>query len=317
MIFSKFQVAIVTTVVCALAGGLGWQIRNHSELRLEAARQSDAAAASATALEQQIAVQSQRAAAAEASVDSLMATAKQANSVPPAPRDTNAPIDTEDAVKIAMARATQLIAEGKQQEALDEYVKCYRELQAIRPGSPECQRLMSAIRYLGRSYPAALSALAGLRDSAMAQLQTQPGQNGLTSEIALLNERLGEGSRTVALYDSLPADDPGRQSLAMIANRSFIEARRYADALIGKRFGQMLNQIGAGSRQIESQDASRQAAIRETIVNDTLTNIEILTGAGKLDDARLLTEKLLAFDSSEATRAKLKQHVDRAQASKP
>jgi hypothetical protein len=64
-------------------------------------------------------------------------------------------------------------------------------------------------------------------------------------------------------------------------------------------------------------DASLQAEIRKAILDATLTNIEVLTGAGKTEDARVLTEKLLAFDSSDATRASLQQHIDRAQTPKP
>lgn len=317
MTLSKLQAGLVAVAIGAIAAVLVWEIRINAGLRAETVRQSAAATANANSLERQVAAQSQRVVVAEANVAALLKTAKltsQAHAASPGP---GVPVDTEDAVKAAMARATQLIADGKPQEALDEYLKYYRELQAIRPGSPECQRLMAAIKSLGRTYPNALAALAGLRDSALAQWRVQPGRGELPFEIALLNERLGEGSRTLELYDSLPAGDFGRQSLAMIANSSFIEARRYADALIGKPFGQMLNTIETGLRQIANQDASRQDMFRRAIVDSTVTNIEVLTGAGKVEEARMLTEKLLAFDSSDATRAALQQHTDRAQAPKP
>lgn len=91
-----------------------------------------------------------------------------------------------------------MAADGRTKEALDELVRCYREVQAIRPGSSECQRLSSEFTQLGRSHPPALN------------------------------------------------------------------------------------------------------------------NIEVLTGAGQADDARLLTEKLLARDNTEATRARLQEKVARA-----
>jgi hypothetical protein len=56
---------------------------------------------------------------------------------------------------------------------------------------------------------------------------------------------------------------------------------------------------------------------RRTVIDETLTNIEVLTGAGKLEEARMLTEKIFAFDGTDATRTALKQHVDRAQAPRP
>ena len=51
---------------------------------------------------------------------------------------------------------------------------------------------------------------------------------------------------------------------------------------------------------------------RNFAIDGALTNIEALTGAGKVDDARMLSEKLLGFDNSEATQAALRRHVARA-----
>lgn len=210
-----------------------------------------------------------------------------------------------------------MINEGKLQEALAEYVKCYREVQPLRPGSSECQQLMRAIQYLSRKYPAALGALAELRDAAMLQWRAEPERRELTFEIALLNERLGEGHRTLALYDALPPGDRGRQSLAMIANSSFVAARRYADALLGKPFGRMMGAIESGTQAYSKQKPEIQPSMRKSLVNDTLTNIEVLTGAGQREEARLLTEKLLAFDNTETTQMRLKEHVARAQGTQP
>jgi len=128
-------------------------------------------------------LESQRAAAAEPAWTSLLKAAKTTGSTREAmPPGANAAIDTDDAAKAAMTRGRQLIKEGKFQEALDGYLTCYRELQAIRPGSSGCQGLMSAIKSLGRTYPAALVSLAGLRDSAMAQWQAQPDRRELPFE---------------------------------------------------------------------------------------------------------------------------------------
>eukprot|EP01031_Cornospumella_fuschlensis_P017768 gene17768-21735_t len=69
----------------------------------------------------------------------------------------------------------------------------------------------------------------------------------------------------------------------------------------------MLNELDMGIRQ-NGQDK----AGRNYVVKGTFSNIEVLTGAGRLDDARVLTAKLLAFEGSEATRAAIQHHVDRA-----
>ena len=49
----------------------------------------------------------------------------------------------------------------------------------------------------------------------------------------------------------------------------------------------MMNMIDGGTRQLATRP-DLQNEIRRAIVDGTVTNIEVLTGAGKLDDARML-----------------------------
>lgn len=312
MILTRIHVAIVAVAAAGIAAGLFFEISEGRKLRSEVRGRSTLIAESKAALEVQVAAQSRRTAEAEAKVASLLEKAKESAVVRAAATKSGGTINADEVVKAVIASGAQLIKAGKFQEALDGYLTGYRELQGIRPGSSECQRLMGAIKSLGRTYPAALAALAGLRDAAMTQWQAQPGRRELPFEIALLNERLGEGSRTLALFDALPPNDRARQSLAMVANSSFIEARRYNEALVGKPFAGMLAWIEAGSSEFAKPGALHQEAIRKATVEGTLTNIEVLTGAGKVEEARVLTEKLLAFDGSDATRVRLKQHIERA-----
>lgn len=314
MIVSKFQFGLALGVLAATITGFVGVHRQNAQLRQEASAQMATAERKLAAIRQQLTTQTQRATAAEAQVTALLKEVKAGASARRAPPSgtTAATTDTQDLLKAVLARATQLKNEGKLQEALDEYVKCYRELQAKRPGSSECQSLSSAIKYLGRTYPAAIAALAELRDSTMAQLRANPGNRELVFDAALLNERLGEGARTLALYDALPPGDMGRQSLAMIAHASFVEAGRYTDALLGKSFGNMISAIDVGMQHAATQPSERQGPIRQAIVDTALTYIEVLTGAGKQQEARMLTEKLLSYDSSETTRAALAQRVERA-----
>jgi hypothetical protein len=215
-------------------------------------------------------------------------------------------------------RAGKLAAEGKHQEAVEEYLKLYHELAGKR-GTTYQQMAMSGLQNLGRNYPPALAALRQLRDAAVEKLRTHPPEaQQVVAEIGLLNERLGDGQATMALYDTLPVGDPGRQALGNIGHNAFVQARRYADALVGKSFGNMLNELEMGMRFSSGQTGQSLTNSRTFAVQGTLTNIEVLTGAGQLEDARALTEKLLAFDNSEATRAAIQRHVERAkQPAKP
>jgi hypothetical protein len=265
------------------------------------------------ALEQDVAKETQRVAAAEARVASLLHAAKQAAVAhAAAPAETSAPLDTAAAVKVVLARGKELVAQGRARDAIDDYVRLYRELQAIRPGSSECQSLMSALKSLSRNNPDARTALTGLRDAALQQRLTQPARSELAFELALLNRHLDEGHQTIALYDTLAPSDRTRDSLASIARDSFIAAQRYSDALKGKSYGRMLSEFDAGMAAIGRMPSERQALVRRSVVDGTLANIEVLTGAGLAAEAGSLTEKLLAFDATAATRSALQQRVDRA-----
>jgi len=109
-------------------------------------------------------------------------------------------IDPNEIARLAVERGRALMKEGKPQDALTLYLATYREVQPFRPGSSACQRLMGEMKYLGRTHPPALTALAQLRDAALRQLQAQPARRGeLSFEIALLNGRLDQADRTLAL----------------------------------------------------------------------------------------------------------------------
>lgn len=313
MLISKLHLGLAAGVLLAISTGLVVVFHEHAQLRQEAAAHAVATATNVAHLKAQLATQTQRAVKAEAEVATLLQAVKaRAATAAATTALSRPPIDVEELLKAATMRASELITDGKLQEALDEYVKCYRELQAKRPGSSECQRLMGLIQYMGRTYPPALVALAGLRDAAMAQRQADPGKRELVFEIGLLNERLDQGRRTLVLYDSLPANDSARQSLPMIANKSFIEAGRYTDALLGKPFGSMMNSLEAGLGRVASQPGEYPESVRTSLINDALVNIEVLTGAGRGEEARMLTDKLLSYDGSEPIRAAIKDHVDRA-----
>jgi hypothetical protein len=74
--------------------------------------------------------------------------------------------------------------------------------------------------------------------------------------------------------------------------------------------------VERGPSEILQLPLELQERGRQQIINTTAANIEVLTGASKLDDARMLTEKLFAFEGSDATRQMVQRHVDRANALK-
>jgi len=305
---SKLQATLAAAGVLALGGALAWQVRENRAHRETTARQATAATHRANALQREIAALRERTAAVEVDAAKLENALRAAN-IPatPAPRRI-----TDDRARLAAAqqRGTQLIRENNSQAALDVYVACYRELSAR--GGVERQILMSAIKNLSRTHPPAQTALQSLRDVALQRVRANRDDKDAISEAALLNERLGQSAASVDLYDSLPPDHPGRQTLALIAGKALLEARRYRDVLAGESFGSMLTNFDRMAAMIQRATGPGATGFRGNLVTETLADIEALTGAGQLPEARTLTDKLLAIDDSETTRAALKRHLERA-----
>jgi RNA polymerase sigma factor (sigma-70 family) len=310
MVVSKFQVGLAAAVVAASSTGLVWEMHQNSEIRAELRQHTAATAARIAELSDSRAALAQRAAAAEADAVELEQALRAARSAssPPQPRTLS---DSGDRAKAAMTRAHELTRAGKFQEALDVYLQCYRDV-AGRNTLPNQQIVMSQIKQLGETYPPAIVALRDLRDSARQRFEAGETSRDVVSEIGFLNERLDEGHATIALYDRLPAGDPGRQSLALIGRRAFVDAKRYADALVGTPFGSMVRELEMGIRSAARLTGMSLVTHRDYVIQGTLSHIEVLLGSGKREEAAELTQKLLAFDGSDATRAALQHHVDRA-----
>ena len=310
MLLSRIAFRLAAFAAAALILCLAWEARQNIRLRGAIRARSEVNAKTITALNQALRIQAKQVLLAEAHVARLQQQAKSA----PTAGSRRSPIRTADAASDTIDRAKHLIQEGKLREALEVYVKCYRELEVAEPGSGEWQHVIWAMLSLARSYPPAREAVEMLRDTAMAEFRATPSRETLAFEIAILNDRLHENERTIAVYDSLPAGSIQRPTLARFAFKPLVDAGRYADALVGRPFGQMLGPIDAATHLWHHLSVEQQEGLRAQIAQSAALDIEVLTGIGKVDDARVLTKNLLAFDASEATRTLLAQHVARARA---
>lgn len=222
---------------------------------------------------------------------------------------------SDNSLKGFLKRADRLIGLGRLDEALDEYLLGFHEARQKRPGNSDSQILLARMVELSRKYPPALLEIRKLREMSVAELVDNPTDKHLTIEVAVLNQRLGEQHRTIALYDSLPPDDVGRrQTLAFIAADALAAERRYKDVLVGKSYSSMLERLDRGILTAASNQADPKslAAIRRQILEQTAVNIEVLAGAGQLEDALHLAERLFAYDDSEATHAYVQKKLARA-----
>lgn len=305
MAISKVQIALAVAVGVGSSAALVWQVRAQTALRADLARQTAAIDADEAELRRQLGALTARAAAAEADAGKL----EKAMQAVTEARQTLT--NEDDEIRATLERARTLSAAGKYQEALDLYVASYRRSSGM-TGAGHRLSVMSALKSLGRKFPAALAALRELREAAGQKVAANPDDRAAILEFARFNEVLGDSQASVALYDQLAPEHPGRQAIGLAAYEMFLESRRYADALTGKPYGNMLNELESGLRNRPVTDEASLAAYRQSVVRSTAKNIEVLIGAGHVDEAKELTGKLLAYDHSDATRATLQYHTARA-----
>ncbi len=233
--------------------------------------------------------------------------------------DMNPSTSTHAAVQARYERAQALARAGDGAGALGEFLWCFDEGMRREPAfaGVRLSFLLSSIKTLGETYPAALDALKDRRDNAEERLVRDSADSGAARDFAALNRTLGDNAMTLQAFDRLPVDDPRRLALAGGVYEPLVSAQRYSDALSAMPFERMVMTFDTLSPDrplpgnMPNADLVR-AAQRGIVIANAAKNIEVLAGAGALDQARALANKVLALDSSPTTNAILQQHLTRA-----
>ncbi|HEY8993724.1 MAG TPA: hypothetical protein VIM71_03485 [Lacunisphaera sp.] len=214
-------------------------------------------------------------------------------------------------------RASKLMGVGRYQEALNELLDGYRAIRSDRSrGSiAKMQVLMHAIGRLAHKYENATYALRDLQRDALDDFYRHPEGRDGPLEIATLNRVLGDDAKTITLYDSLPAGDTRKRGLALVAYSAFAENQRYSEAAAAKPYGSMIQALDAGIKAFAADmSPADRSALHAKIVSDTAMNIEVLAGAGHVDDALELARRLFIFDDAKSTEETVAKHLERAKA---
>lgn len=302
------------TFIAVVAGGTLIAALIWAGLALRSARDSNRATAvfggEKTLLEKRIAAREteSRAAAEQAAaiekdnttlrsaIDSALASRAALEATAPAPV-TRAMVDAR------YARGKELARTGDVQGALKEFLWCYTEGMAriSEMAGVRQSNLVNQILGLGPDGEAAIRAL---REEARAAILA--GGSDRILDFGALSRALKDNGATVDLYDSLPEGDGRRKTLAITCFEQFLAARRYTDAISGTSFNAMVAGL-----EIEMNHAAG-ARIREFGITSAAKHIEALAGAGQMDSARTLIARLLSYDSSDATKARIQEHLTRA-----
>lgn len=320
---SSAKVTIGLGAAAILAVGAAFyqhQAAAESQAELTALRQAGIAARTTNeSLTQRLAAAEKQATNAteeNARLSAALEAAKKSLATAAAKPETPTQPITHDVVEARYKNAQALARAGKGDAALPEFLWCLDE------GMPRVAgyagvRLSFLLSEIERVGPAGIAALRERRDAAQKRMLAGKNDRDAASDFAAFNRTLKEDDLTIALYDAMSAEDPRRKTLASAAYEQLVTARRYADALVGRDYGNLssLFELNIRERPLPP-NASDPERIRQMqrsyTIKATAQSVEVLAGAGDLANARKLAERLLAYDSSETTKATLQEHLQRA-----
>jgi RNA polymerase sigma factor (sigma-70 family) len=316
---AKIITTIASIAAIAAAGIAINQNRQRNLARAELAAAShdlQVAAARLAAVEQELQGQTAKAKAAERDTAALLAVIDTVEATTEAEAKT--PI-THDLVQSRFKHGQDLVRSGNFDAALAEFLWCYDEgmVRATGFGGVRNSFLTNALGRLGASYPPALAALRERRDRAEALMLAGTNEMGAAMDFAALNAALNDNARNLAVFDKLPTGDRRRQGLMVRVYDQLLAAKRYQEAAEGRPYSQMVTLFEAMAVEspiptnMPNPENFRQIT-RKNIVTNTAKNIEVLAGAGQLENARLLAEKVLAYDNTGETRAIIQECATRA-----
>jgi hypothetical protein len=210
-----------------------------------------------------------------------------------------------------LRHADQLALQGKDAEALAEYLWCFDEgmRKAREYAGVRLSFLLSSIARLGLRYPPALQQLRNRRDAAKASLDVDPGNYSAQADFAAINRELGDQTANLAFYDQLPLKGASRASFGRIIFDQLVEAKRYRDAVEAKPYNVFMGEL---SQLLSTMKQSTSLATTRYIMTSGGKELEVLAGAGNLDQAREILGILRKLDSSEENLGRLRLHLERA-----
>lgn len=223
------------------------------------------------------------------------------------------PEDLKGQVNARQNLARVLMQQGRQEEALKEFLWLYDDGMKRNPSSRGVRNsfLLSDWARLGRDYPPALASLRQHRDAAQAQFLASPEDVSVALDFTSLNHALKEDQATLGIFDQLPPDSPGRKLLGAAVWDLLMTQRRYAEALKMRSSADLLGEI-ARQESLLPKDPAILKFFQARWLELAASGLEALVAVGRLEEAKPLVKKALAIDPSAATRRLLEAHLQRS-----
>lgn len=200
---------------------------------------------------------------------------------------------------------------GRWSEALLLLQWCYENGDV--KGRREKQTSLRRMIELAKVYPPAKEAVEGIRDALFEVGMNAPRSAEVLrafQDMILLNREMGDHERNLEIMKSLPRSDVRSSVAGMAVYRYLVNEGNFPDAAAAKQFSSMVLETDRWARVMSdsSADARRQKGALMTIGRD----VEVLVGAEQTANAIVLLRQTLKVDSSDATQAVLREHLERA-----
>lgn len=215
--------------------------------------------------------------------------------------------------------AAALCLHGHVDEAIEHYLWCWKTcVKGQDPAAVARRRLVfQAIAELVREHPRLRPQIDPEYSRVEQVLSTAKDDPVLARDLAEFNRFLGDESRTLTLFDRLPASSRARHGLFDRVFDSLVERRRYADVLeyIDPRpafRGETRLATGRGRPWMAGTVSGVQRGTRRFAVRRGACLVEALAGCGRAEEARALVRDVLEFDPRPATRDVLADRVRRS-----
>lgn len=214
-----------------------------------------------------------------------------------------------------LIEAKKLAREGKYEESLKKHLWYHDN--ALRldrgQGGVRLSFALSDWAELGRQYPKAMDAMLQIRDKKTKEVELGVGSFDAFHDVFAINHQINQKAKSIELFKFIDKHQPETASICfhvvrseLVGNREYAMCSKYiTDPLADWEQIKTMRELNLSLRK---DDPEMKAFAENTFARETSELIEILTGAGRGDEAAKVKEQVLAVVDN----AKIREAIDKA-----